>query len=300
MVRSFRFVLLCGLVSLFGCNGQRDIADPRMNGAQLPEAPEKPPEKPSGPTYRFGVVPQFEATQLAAIWIPILSELGERTGYSFQLAGSPRIPEFEAAFLNLEFDFAYMNPYHCIRARSAGYKPMIRDHGRTLSGILVVSADSDIQNVKDLEGKTIAFPAPNALGASLLMRAELTNKFGIEFKPKYVNTHSSVYLNVMLGEADAGGGVMSTLKKHQEKRPDRLRVIYETEKLPPHPIVRHPDVSDEVAERISRAFLEMAESEEGRALLARIPMIEPGPATAGDYDMLVGLKLESFYEASER
>ena len=60
----------------------------------------------SAQTYTFGIVPQFEARKLARIWEPIISEIEKRTGYDFEIVGSPRIPEFETSFMNGEFDFA--------------------------------------------------------------------------------------------------------------------------------------------------------------------------------------------------
>jgi phosphonate transport system substrate-binding protein len=181
------------------------------------------------PTFNVGVVPQFEARKLADIWLPILDELERRTGYHFDMEGSARIPVFEKSFEAGEFDFAYMNPYHCLVAmETQGYVPLVKDGSRKLFGVLVVRKDSPFEKVEDLAGRTIAFPAPNALGASLLMRAELARKVGIGFEAVYAQTHTSSYLNVVLGEADAAGGVMSTLQKQDPEIRDQLRVIYET------------------------------------------------------------------------
>jgi hypothetical protein len=68
-----------------------------------------------------------------------------------------------------------------------------------------VAADSPIQTVAALNGKTVVFPAPNAFAASLLIRAHLAGQ-GIRIEPKYVQTHGSVYRAVALGDASAGGG----------------------------------------------------------------------------------------------
>lgn len=134
--------------------------------------------------YRFGVVPQFAPRQLANIWVPILKELESRTGLKFKMVGSPNIPKFEISFLAGEFDFAYMNPYHAMLASmQRGYVPLNRDHGRKLSGVLVVKKDDPIGDVKELDGMTISFPAPNALGASLLMRTDLAKIVDIKIKP---------------------------------------------------------------------------------------------------------------------
>ncbi len=245
--------------------------------------------------YTFGIVPQFEARKLASIWEPIIAELESRTGYDFQIMGSPRIPEFEQAFMRGEFDFAYMNPYHSVMAMDGqGYRPLVRDGGRQLFGVLAVRKDSPHQSVADLEGQTIAFPAPNALGASLMMRAELTRRHGVSFSPNYVSTHSSAYLNVVLGEAAAAGGVMATFKAQDPQIRENLRILYETTKVAPHPIVAHPRVPDEVAERVRRTILEMAATQAGREMLARVPIRKAVEASVEDYLPLRELGLEEF------
>lgn len=245
--------------------------------------------------YSFGVVPQFEARKLSEIWVPILDQLEQRTGVEFQMVGSPRIPEFEQAFLNGEFDFAYMNPYHSLMAFSAqGYRPLVNDGGRMLFGILVVQKDSPIQSAAELDGKKLVFPAPNALGASLLMRADLDTIFKVTFKTNYVSTHSSAYLNVALGEADAAGGVMGTFRAQPAEIRDRLRIIYQTRKVPPHPVVVHPRVPKEVQEKVRQAFLDMAATQEGAELLSKIPMRAATSVDEESFYSLREMNLENY------
>lgn len=246
--------------------------------------------------YKFGVVPQFEPRKLANIWIPILKELEARTGLKFKMVGSPKIPDFETSFMAGEFDFAYMNPYHAMLASSEqGYVPLNRDHGRKLFGVLVVKKDSPIQNVKELDGATLSFPAPNALGASLLMRADLAKVEEISIKPLYVQTHSSVYLNVIFGKTPAGGGVMGSLKQQNREIQDNLRVIYQTREMAPHPVTAHPRVPTEHMELVRNAFIDMGKSEQGAALLAKVPFKEIGPAGLDEYMELKTWGLEEFY-----
>lgn len=83
-----------------------------------------------GVVYRFGVVPQYEQRKLFRIWRPILDELEKRTGFTFKLVGSPKIPVFERKVEEGDYDFAYMNPYHLILAQERqGYLPLVRDGG---------------------------------------------------------------------------------------------------------------------------------------------------------------------------
>jgi phosphonate transport system substrate-binding protein len=250
--------------------------------------------------YKFGVVPQFAPRKLASVWTPILNDLETRTGLTFKMVGSPKIPDFEMSFLAGAFDFAYMNPYHAMLASSKqGYVPINRDHGRKLFGVLVVKKDSPIQDIRALDGESLSFPAPNALGASLLMRAELARNVGITMKPIYTQTHSSVYLNVIFGKTPAGGGVMGSLKRQGKEIQDGLRVLYKTREMVPHPVTAHPRVPVEHREKVRAAFLAMGRSVEGAAMLAKVPFKKIGPASPDEYSDLKTWGLEEFYVAKK-
>ncbi len=246
--------------------------------------------------YTVGVVPQFDVLHLNQIWQPIIKEIRQRTGIRLVLRGSSTIPAFEREFVLGKFDFAYMNPYHVLIAnRDQGYIPLVRDHKSTLYGILVVKKDSPIESVKELTGKKVAFPAPNAMGASLMIRAALHDKFQIQIEPQYVQTHSSVYLNVALEEAVAGGGVQKTLNQQTPPIQESLRVLYRTVDVKSHPFVVHPRVDLEVREKVLNAFLEMGRTPEGKAKLSRIPIQEIGIASLKDYSPLRKMNLDRFY-----
>ena len=246
--------------------------------------------------YSFGVVPQYTPRVIASTWRPVLNALELKTGFKFKLTGSSNIPGFETKFMAGEYDLAYMNPYHSLVSfESEGYLPLVRDGGRKLYGIVVVKKDSPIQKLSDLEGRHLTFPAPNALGASLMVRATLL-KQGITFEPHYAQTHSSVYLNVTMGMYDAGGGVMRTYRAQPENISENLRIIYETEKVSPHPVVSHPRVPKEHVVKIQAAFLELAATDEGRMLLEAVALSNIVVATVDDYQSLKQLGIDSLYE----
>ena len=249
----------------------------------------------TGKIYTVGIVPQFETRRLHAIWRPILDQLEKETGLKFNLQGSPSIPDFEKEFLAGKFDFAYMNPYHLAWSHeTVGYQPLVRDHSKKLHGVLVVRKDSPITDVKQLENKTLAFPAPNALGASLMIRAELHNKYNIDIIPRYVKTHDSVYLNVALKQTAAGGGVQKTLNRQKPAIANKLRVLYRTQKVAPHPFSNNPRVDKKIAKQVQQAMINMANTDTGREMLAKIPIKKIGVATMKDYQPLSEMGLEKF------
>lgn len=246
--------------------------------------------------YTIGIVPQFEIRHIRKIWNPIISEIEKNTGITLKLIGSPTIPDFENEVIAGKFDFAYMNPYYMqLSKKSQGYVPLVRDNGRKLYGILVVRQDSNIKTIKDLEGKKVAFPAPNALGASLLIRANLAEEHGIKINPVYVKTHSSVYLNVIVKQTAAGGGVQKTLNQQRTNIKGALRVLHKTPKVAPHPLAVHPRVPKKIQKLIKKTFLKLGDNPVGKSLLAKIPMKKVGEAKMSDYTPLNKFKLEKYY-----
>ena len=247
-------------------------------------------------TYVIGVVPQFEPRRTVEIWQPILDQIYLRTGIKLVLRPSPSIPEFEQQFSDGVFDFAYMNPYHLLVAnRKQGYRPILRDVGRELYGIVVVKKDSPLSSVKALDGKKVAFPAPNSLGAALIPRAEFKRKFNIKVQELYVKSHSSVYLNVVLGLTEAGGGIQKTLDRQPKEIRDQLRVLYKTKSVASHPIAVHPRVSRDIRVKLTSAFMELGATVQGRSMLADVPFKRIGTTSMKDYYNLRRMRLEAFY-----
>ncbi len=216
---------------------------------------------------RLAVVPQFPALELHKAWSPLVEALQSSTGLKLELVLPGSIPAFEEGFLQGQWDLAYMNPYHAVMAhRAQSYKPLVRDDD-PLSGLLVVRADSPLRQVGELMDRSIAFPAPNAFGASLYMRALLTEKHGLRFTPQYLKTHSNAYRAVAAGTAIAAGGVKATLDAEPSELRAQLRVLFETPATPSHPLCAHPRVSEASHKQITQALLGLTKLETGRKLL---------------------------------
>ena len=250
----------------------------------------------AGEILKLGVVPQFSARHLRTVWEPIAQTIGNQANVMVKIIGSSSISVFEQQFMTGVFDIVYLNPYHMVKAHQAqGYQPILRDVKQSLQGIIVVRKNSPIQKVQDLHGKVIAFPAPNALGAALIPRAELDRTFHISFTPWYVKSHSSVYLNVLLGRAVAGGGAQKTLIQQPAHVRKALRVIYRTSKIASHPIAVHPRVRPEIRRRIQQAFITISQTAPGNTLLSNIPIKRLGLTSIKDYNYLKRMNLERYY-----
>jgi len=221
-------------------------------------------------TLTFGIVPQQSAKTLARLWTPICNYLSEKTGYTIQFSTAKDIPTFERRLLKGEYDIAYMNPYHyTVFHEKPGYEAIAHQADKRIKGIVVVKKDSDITSLQQLNNSQLAFPSPAAFAASVLPRAKMKAD-GIEFEPKYVSSHDSVYLNVSKGLFPAGGGVERTFNNTPPKVKETLRILWRTPGYTPHAIASNPELNTDTLQKLKQALIGMNNDPEGQALLKTI------------------------------
>lgn len=220
----------------------RSVLGATLGGGVLTAARAQAPARKPVRTLTVGIVPQQSASELARVWIPVLGALSERAGLSLRFATAPDIPAFEKRLAAGAYDVAYMNPYHySVFAQKPGYVAFAKEKGRRLRGLVVVRKDSMIKDMKELAGQQIAFPAPAAFAATVLVRAEF-ERMGVPITPVFVKSHESVYLNVAQRQIEAGGGIVRTLQTMDAPVRDELRVLWQTKDYTPHAFAAHPRV----------------------------------------------------------
>ena len=248
--------------------------------------------QPALPNLSVGIVPQQAASELARAWIPLLQETGRRAGVQLVFRTASDIPAFENRVMKGEFDLVYMNPYHyVVFSKTPGYQAFLKEKDRKLVGIIVVPKDSPIQNLEQLNGRRVAFPAPAAFAASILPRAEFSRN-QIEIDARYVSSHDSVYKGVAHGLFEAGGGIQRTLEAMEPQVASKLRVLARTPAYTPHALALHPRVDTELADRLRQAFISLSGDETGRALLAPLSFKGLVTATDSEWDAVRALKLK--------
>ena len=230
----------------------------------------------------FGIVPQQAASKLAEQWVPLLKEVSRRSGVELVFRTDVSIPVFIQHLVKDEYDIAYLNPYnYVVLHTSNGYRAFAKEKDRKLKGIVVVKKDSRYQQLSDLAGKTVVFPAPTSFAASILPQVEFGRQ-KINIEAQFVLSHDSVYRAVASGLQEAGGGIERTLEAAPAEVRDKLRIISETQSFTPHAFAAHPRVSKERVAKVMAAFASLSDDEIGRKLLE--PLAFKGIVPADDHD----------------
>ena len=244
-------------------------------------------------TYTFGVVPQQAANVLANSWVPLTQYISKRTGLTVNFATAANIPTFEKRLANNAYDIAYMNPFHyVVFSERSNYAAIANQANKKIQGVIVAKKDSNIETIADLQDSSLAFPAPGAFAATLLPQAELKQS-QIEFTPRYVSSHDSVYLSVSKGFFMAGGGVKRTLNNMSDNVLATLKVIYATQRYTPHAFAVHNKMPAAHQKAIQDTLVNMANDPEGEAILSKLGMSQLQAAIDSDWDDIRALNLNA-------
>ena len=218
----------------------------------------------------FGIVPQQSASRLAQLWGPIFKYLEKETGIKIHFETAPNIPTFEARLAVGKYDLSYMNPYHyVVFSKKPGYEAFSKARNKRIKGIIVVRKDSPIEQLDDLNHSTLAFPAPAAFAASILTRSALTQA-AVNFTPKYVSSHDSVYRGVAKGIYLAGGGIIRTFSNMAPEIREQLKILWTSTGYTPHALAAHPRVETRKVKKIQQALIDMENNPRGNALQKKI------------------------------
>ncbi len=240
----------------------------------------------------FGIVPQQSAFKLARDWVPLLEHVSELSGMRIRFATAPDIPTFEQRVARGDYDLAYMNPYHfTFFSRDPGFVPLVKARDKQIRGIVVARKEVGNDSLQALSDKHIAFPAPAAFAATLLVQAEL-HRQAIPFRTHYVLSHDAVYRGVASGRFAAGGGVQRTLNALPEDVRAQLKIVWRSKGFTPHAIAAHPRVGPGVRKAVSEALVSLAESAQGQAVLKPLRLKGFSAALDSDWDDVRDLHIE--------
>jgi len=220
--------------------------------------------------------PQLSPSVTSEIWSPFVKYLSKQTQHEIILKTYANRADFENDIKAGNVDLYFGNPgYGVVGHLLHGYLPLIRSDKKLLKGIIVVKKDSQINDIQQLNGKVIAFPAKRAFAASLYIRSRIASDFNINYQPLYTGSHDNNYRTVAIGKAAAGGGVKRTLERENMKLREQLKIIYTTPGMKPHPLMASPDIPLALRSSIQKAILNLNKDTSGKKLLKSIKIQKP-------------------------
>ncbi len=265
--------LLLGFMALVlaacGQNEGDKTAEPRFT-----------PQAPAGKEYVFAIHPLHNPVRLFEIYGPLIDYLNRNiSGATLQLQASRNYEAFEKKLYARQPDFALPNPYQTLISLSHGYHVVAKmGDDYKFTGVVLVRRDGGIKNLSDLKGKKVSYPASTALAAAM-MPQYFFQTHGLDVNHDieniYVGSQESSIMNVYLGNVAAGVTWPLPWDAFRKEHPDKaseLQLKWETEPLINNGVVARDDVPEQLAMRVAQLLDALHDSEEGKAILARMPL----------------------------
>lgn len=239
----------------------------------------------------FGVHPLHNPERLYADYDPILDRINARVkGFRLRLEASRSYAEFDRKLAERRFDFALPNPYQTLESLKHGYRIFGKmGDDASFRGVILTRRDSGIGSVAALKGKAVSFPAPTAVAATMMPLYYL-HTHGLDarrdIRRVYAGSQESSMMSVFLGKTAAGATWPPPWEAFQRSEPVRARELvarWETAPLVNNGLVARDDVPKETVAAVARELFALERDEEGRRLLAALPLARFEPATEASY-----------------
>jgi len=250
--------------------------------------------------YIFGVHPLHNPQRLDEVYGPIVEYLNRHIpGAVFRLEASRSYEEFDKKLYGARFHFSLPNPYQTINSLRHGYRVFGKMGGDAeFRGIILVRKDGGIDEVADLRGKTISFPAPTALAATMMPIYHL-HTLGLQvekdFERLFSGSQESSIMNVYLRKSAAGATWPPPWEAFKQRHPQiasQLAVRWETPPLINNGLVVRGDVPDKITIRVAELLFTLHDTAEGRRLLSALPLKRFEPASDKSYSAVADFMKE--------
>lgn len=227
--------------------------------------------------YSFAVHPLHNPSRLYEAFNPLMEYLNNHIPQAyFRLEASRDYPTYDKKLAQAQVDFALPNPYQTVTAIETGRYQVLSKMGDDYNfrGIILVRKDSGIEKISDLRGKTISYPAPTALAATMLPQYFLFQQ-GLDIQKdvtnQYVGSQESSIMNVFHGEVDAAATWPPPWELLSQQRPElknQLRVQWQTDPLPNNAVIARSDVSPDIVKQVQHLLGNLHTHSKGRSILA--------------------------------
>src|ERR671911_1518306 len=222
---------------------------------------------------RVGLIPNQNPESVEAQYEPFGDYLSEQLGREVELTVPTSYGAVVEAMVNDELDLAYFGGLTYVQARNRGdVTPLVteinpRTGDATYRSIIIVPADSDVQEVSELEGQDFAFGSASSTSGSLYPAITLRDAGGIDYRTdlanfNYTGGHDATAQAAANGSVDGGGledRILYDLVEDGAVDGDSVRVIEESDAIEGYPWVVRDALSDELKEQIAQAYLDITD-----------------------------------------
>jgi phosphonate transport system substrate-binding protein len=216
----------------------------------------------------FGILNQQSPALTAERWNPMLHYVSTVSGVPLRLKMGGTVQETDAMMGRGEFDFMYTNHNFQTEFDRVGYRVIARWAGEPIRCVIAVPAESSVQSVRQLDGKRVAFPSPDAfVGYAVPMVA--LKRAAVRVEEVFAGNQEGALAQLKAKRVDAAAVNSRFLAQYAEREGLRFREIFASDPYPELAVIAHPRVPAAVVEKVRQALVGMKSDPGAAPILAQ-------------------------------
>ena len=220
------------------------------------------------PVYRFSPVNQWDIAKTAAYWNPIVQYVEGKSGVKLELKIGRTSADTTSYVLAREVEFVFSNHLFSPERDQLGWKVFGRRNVPQIYGQIAVPADSPIQKLEDLEGKTMVFAGPEAFIGYKVTYGQMLAR-GINVKVEFGGNQNAAFAQMFAGRAQATGSNSMLIEGYANRESKKFRVLWTSEGYHDLALMASSKVPEPQVRAVAKAFVEMHQDPAGRDILRR-------------------------------
>jgi len=220
------------------------------------------------PVYRFSPVNQWDIAKTAAYWNPIVQYVENKSGVKLELKIGRTSADTTSYVLAREVEFVFSNHLFSPERESLGWKVFGRRNTPQICGQIAVPADSSVQKLEDLDGKTMVFAGPEAFIGYKVTYGQILAR-GINVKVEFGGNQNAAFAQMFAGRAQATGSNSMLVEGYAARENRKFRVLWTSEGYHDLALMASGKVPEKDVRAVSQAFFDMHKDPAGRDILRR-------------------------------
>ena len=220
------------------------------------------------PVYRFSPVNQWDIAKTAAYWNPIVQYVENKSGVKLELKIGRTSADTTSYVLAREVEFVFSNHLFSPERESLGWKVFGRRNTPQIYGQIAVPADSSVQKLEDLDGKTMVFAGPEAFIGYKVTYGQILAR-GINVKVEFGGNQNAAFAQMFAGRAQATGSNSMLVEGYAARENRKFRVLWTSEGYHDLALMASGKVPEKDVRAVAQAFFDMHKDPAGRDILRR-------------------------------
>ena len=270
-VRPRRSVIVTGILLAFLATGATVFADNKKKASQKE-------------FLVFGFLPMESPVSLFKRFAPLRDYLTTQIEKEIRLETAKDFPAFAQRTMNRSYDIVFTAPHMALQALDSNIYEVAATFVKPLKSVIVAQDKSALQNLQNLEGKTIATPPEQAI-VTMVGKQYLSSNGIKSARFSTYRTHNAAYSAVLAGEVDAAI-ISNFIARKIISSNSPLKIVASSGPFPGIGILVARDLPETTKIHIKKALWGLKDLPAGKKILKTIA--QPGymQASQGSFEVL--------------